>query len=37
MAPPAGNPQLGTWMKARGLAGVPEDFDTPAEVKAVLG
>jgi membrane glycosyltransferase len=31
------NPQLGTWMKARGLAGVPEDFETPAEVKAVLG
>jgi membrane glycosyltransferase len=30
------NPALGTWMKRLGLAGVPEDFDTPNEVAAVL-
>ncbi|MEZ5856706.1 MAG: glucans biosynthesis glucosyltransferase MdoH [Hyphomicrobiaceae bacterium] len=29
-------PSLGQWMKRMGLAGIPEDFVTPAEVKAVL-
>ncbi len=31
------SPTLGRWMKRIGLAGIPEDFKTPAEVKAVLG
>ncbi|MDX2288857.1 MAG: glucans biosynthesis glucosyltransferase MdoH [Hyphomicrobiaceae bacterium] len=31
------SPALGRWMKSIGLAGIPEDFKTPAEVKAVLG
>ena len=31
------NPALGAWMKRHGIAGVPEDFDTPKEVAAVLG
>jgi membrane glycosyltransferase len=31
------NPALGLWMQKNGLAGIPEDFDTPKEVKAVLG
>ncbi len=30
------NPALGAWMKRNGIAGVPEDFDTPQEVAAVL-
>ncbi len=29
-------PGLGRWMKANGIAGIPEDFVTPGEVKAVL-
>lgn len=31
------NPALGAWMKRTGVAGIPEDFDTPREVVAVLG
>jgi membrane glycosyltransferase len=31
------NPALGSWMKRNGIAGVPEDFETPGEVKAVAG
>ncbi len=30
------SPALGRWMQRMGLAGIPEDFDTPSEVKAVL-
>ncbi|MFZ4807361.1 MAG: glucans biosynthesis glucosyltransferase MdoH [Hyphomicrobiaceae bacterium] len=30
------SPALGRWFKRVGLCGIPEDFDTPAEVKAVL-
>jgi len=30
-------PAMGDWFKSAGLNGIPEDFDTPAEVKAVLG
>ncbi len=30
------NPALGAIMKRAGIAGIPEDFDTPPEVKAVL-
>lgn len=30
------DPRLGRWMQRVGLAGVPEDFDPPAEVRAVL-
>jgi membrane glycosyltransferase len=30
------SPALGRWMQRMGLAGIPEDFVTPAEVKAVL-
>jgi membrane glycosyltransferase len=29
------SPALGRWMQRMGLAGIPEDFDTPSEVKAV--
>lgn len=29
------SPALGRWMQRMGLAGIPEDFVTPAEVKAV--
>ncbi len=31
------NPALGQWMQNNGLAGIPEDFDPPKEVTAVLG
>jgi membrane glycosyltransferase len=31
------NPALGAWMKRTGIAGIPEDFDTPKEVAAVMG
>ncbi|MEQ1696930.1 MAG: glucans biosynthesis glucosyltransferase MdoH [Hyphomicrobiaceae bacterium] len=31
------NPALGAWMKREGIAGIPEDFDTPNEVAKVLG
>lgn len=31
------SPALGRWFKSAGLCGIPEDFDTPPEVKAVLG
>ena len=30
------SPALGRWMQRMGLAGIPEDFDTPKEVRAVL-
>jgi membrane glycosyltransferase len=30
------DPALGARMKAAGVAGIPEDFDTPPEVEAVL-
>lgn len=30
------NPAVGAQMKAAGIAGIPEDFDTPREVQAVL-
>ncbi len=30
------DPRLGAWMHTRGIAGIPEDFDTPKEVAAVL-
>ncbi|MFV0297214.1 MAG: glucans biosynthesis glucosyltransferase MdoH [Hyphomicrobiaceae bacterium] len=30
------SPALGRWMQRNGIAGIPEDFVTPAEVKAVL-
>ncbi len=30
------SPVLGRWMKRAGLCGIPEDFDTPTEVAAVL-
>ena len=30
-------PALGRWFKRMGLCGIPEDFDAPAEVKAVMG
>ena len=31
------SPALGRWFQRWGFAGIPEDFDTPAEVRAVLG
>lgn len=31
------NPALGAWMKREGIAGIPEDFETPREVVKVLG
>ncbi len=31
------NPALGAWMKRAGIAGIPEDFETPVEVRTVLG
>ncbi len=31
------SPTLGRWFQRLGLAGIPEDFETPKEVKAVLG
>lgn len=31
------NPALGAWMKREGIAGIPEDFETPDEVRKVLG
>jgi membrane glycosyltransferase len=31
------SPALGRWFKAAGLCGIPEDFDAPAEVKAIQG
>jgi membrane glycosyltransferase len=31
------SPTLGRWFQSTGLAGIPEDFDTPKEVRAVLG
>ena len=31
------NPALGAWMKRAGVAGIPEDFETPGEVAKVLG
>jgi membrane glycosyltransferase len=31
------SPALGGWMQRNGIAGIPEDFDTPPEVKAVQG
>jgi len=31
------SPALGRWMQRRGIAGIPEDFVTPPEVKAVQG
>ncbi len=31
------NPVLGAWMKHAGVAGIPEDFETPGEVAKVLG
>ena len=31
------NPALGAWMKHAGVAGIPEDFETPGEVAKVLG
>ena len=31
------SPALGRWMQRNGIAGIPEDFVTPREVKAVLG
>jgi membrane glycosyltransferase len=30
-------PALGRWMKRAGIAGIPEDFNPPAEVRAVMG
>ncbi len=30
------SPALGRWFQRWGLAGIPEDFDTPAEVRTVL-
>jgi len=30
------NPRLGRWMQRVGLAGIPEDFDPPAEVSSAL-
>jgi hypothetical protein len=30
------NPSTGKWFQRWGLNGIPEDFDTPAEVRAVL-
>ena len=30
------SPALGRWMQAKGIAGVPEDFDPPAEIVAIL-
>ncbi len=30
-------PELGRWFQRVGLAGIPEDFETPAEVEKVLG
>jgi len=30
------NPALGAWMKRQGIAGIPEDFATPDEVRKVL-
>jgi membrane glycosyltransferase len=31
------DPALGHWMRRWGLCGIPEDFDTPGEVRAVMG
>ncbi len=31
------SPALGRWFQKVGLAGIPEDFDTPPEIKAVMG
>ena len=31
------DPRLGAWMKRNGIAGIPEDFDTPVELGAVMG
>ena len=31
------DPRVGAWMKRRGIAGVPEDFDLPDEIRAVTG
>lgn len=28
-------PALGQWMRRHGLAGIPEDFSTPPEIKAI--
>jgi membrane glycosyltransferase len=30
------NPAMGAWMKREGIAGIPEDFVTPDEVRKVL-
>jgi membrane glycosyltransferase len=30
------NPELGAFFKRWGIAGIPEDFQTPKEVKALL-
>jgi membrane glycosyltransferase len=30
------SPTLGRWLERHGIAGIPEDFEAPAEVKAVL-
>ena len=31
------DPRLGRLLQRLGLCGIPEDFDTPAEVSAVMG
>jgi membrane glycosyltransferase len=31
------HPAFGRWLQRLGLCGIPEDFDTPGEVAAVMG